>query len=174
MKTTKKPPTPTRKRSIKPKPKQPRVKKGVRPKTIKKPKLKPKSKPKRRPSVKRGKTKKVIKKRKPVKKRPAKKPIKKADEQLPEDVKWLEDDPHDEILSRFIYDPRGKQVGETIGVEGKQLIVKNREKFYSIPLNSIHEKNSELVLRKKVNWVKAEKKGEKWRKKALDVIKPKK
>ena len=170
MKTTKKPPTPTRKRSIKTKPKPPRAKKGVRPKIVKKPKPKPKLKP----SVKRGKAKKVVKKRRPVKKRPSKKPIKKADEQLPEDVKWLEDDPHDEILSRFIYDPKGKQVGETIGVEGKQLIVKNREKFYSIPLISIHEKNSELVLRKKVNWVKAEKKGEKWRKKALDVIKPKK
>jgi hypothetical protein len=170
MKTTKKSPTSTHKRSIKTKPKPPRVKKGVKPKTVKK--TKPGSK--RRPSVKRGKAKKVVKKRRPVKKRPSKKPIKKADEQLPEDVKWLEDDPHDEILSRFIYDPRGKQVGETIGVEGKQLIVKNREKFYSIPLNSIHEKKSELVLRKKVNWAKAEKKGEKWRKKALDVIKPKK
>ena len=109
-----------------------------------------------------------------VKRRPVKKTTKKTEEQLPEDVKWLEDDPHDEILSRFIFNSKGEQVGETIGVEGKQLIVKNREKFYSIPFNSIHEKNDELVLKKKVNWERAEKKGEKWRKKALDLIKPKK
>jgi hypothetical protein len=130
--------------------------------------------PRRRPSTKIGKKKKVIKKRKIVRRSLRKKSSKKEDEQLPEDVKWLEDDPHDEILSRFIFNPKGTQLGETIGVEGKQLIVKNREKFYSIPLNSIKDRNDELILVKKVDWNKAEKKGEKWRKKALDVIKPKK
>jgi hypothetical protein len=130
--------------------------------------------PRRTPSTKIGKKKKVVKKRKIVRRPLRKKGRKKEDEQLPEDVKWLEDDPHDEILSRFIFNSKGTQMGETIGVEGKQLIIKNREKFYSIPLNSIKEKNDELTLVKKINWKRAEKKGEKWRKKALDVIKPKK
>jgi hypothetical protein len=156
------------KRSLKTKQKPARVKKDGRSKTGKI------TVPKRKPSTKVTRKKKVIRKRKIVKKTAGRKGIKKDEEKLPEDVKWLEDDPHDEILSRFIFDPKGSQVGETIGVEGKQLILKDHEKFYSIPLNSIKERNDELILVKKVDWNKAEKKGEKWRKKALDVIKPKK
>jgi hypothetical protein len=154
--------------TVKSKQKSARVRKGIKAKFVKK------TTSKRQPSAKLVKKKKVAKKRKVVKKASKKKAMKKGEEHLPEDVKWLEDDPHDEILSRFIYNSKGAQVGETIGVEGKQLILKNREKFYSIPLNFIHEKNNELVLKKNVNWDNAEKKGEKWRKKSLDVIKRKK
>jgi hypothetical protein len=54
------------------------------------------------------------------------------------------------------------------------IILKNKLKFYSIPLRFVKEKDDKLVLRKRVDWARAEKLGEIWRKNALDVIPSKK
>ncbi len=173
MKTVPKKPKIKGRKPSKVKSKRPQPKKVATPRVV--PRIKPTKKRSPKPTVKKGKVKKGGRKKRAIKRRAAKKvPIKAEEETLPEEIRWLEEDPHDNILSRFILDRKGKQIGESIGVEGNQLIVKDRKKFFSIPLKSVQEKDNELLLKRKVNWAVAEKKGEKWRKHALDVIKPKK
>jgi hypothetical protein len=92
----------------------------------------------------------------------------------PVELKWVEEDPRDHLLSRFIYDSKNKVIGESIGVEGKQLIMKSGKYFYSIPLKKIHEKENDLTLKGKVNRQQARKLGEAWRKRTLDPLYQKK
>ena len=92
----------------------------------------------------------------------------------PTDLKWVEDDPKDHLLSRFIYDKDGKVIGESIGVEGRQLIMKSGKKFYSVPLRNIKEGENELTVKGRINKARARKVGEVWRKKALDPLYQKK
>jgi hypothetical protein len=91
--------------------------------------------------------------------------------EIPDNLKWLQEDPHELLLSRFVETPKGTKLGESIGIDKSRLILKNKLKFYSIPMTSIKEKGDKLVLRRKVNWKLAVKLGERWRKKTLDVIK---
>jgi hypothetical protein len=106
-----------------------------------------------------------------VKRRPATgKTDKASKEKIPDEVKWMQEDPQDQLLSRFVETPKGTRVGESIGIEKKRIILKNKLKFYSIPLKYVKEKDDVLILRRKVNWSVAEKLGEAWRKNALDVI----
>ena len=92
--------------------------------------------------------------------------------EMPDELRWIHEDPHELLLSRFIETPKGTKLGESIGIEKKSLILKNKSNFYSVPLNSIKEKGDKLILRKKIDWKKAAKIGEAWRRRTLDVIKP--
>jgi hypothetical protein len=92
------------------------------------------------------------------------------DEGVPENLKWLTEDPQEALLSRFVETPKGTKLGESIGIDKSRLILKNKLKFYSIPLNSVKEKGDILVLVRKVNWKLAAKLGENWRKRTLDVL----
>ena len=124
-------------------------------------KLKPKA-------IKSGSKKKLVKRSK-LKTKPTQKKVQKEDE-IPDEVKWLQEDPQDQLLSRFVETPKGTVVGESIGIEKSKIILKNKLKFYVIPLKYVKEKDDKLVLRRKVNWDNASKLGERWRKQALDVI----
>jgi len=135
---------------------------------IKRKKAKPKIKGVGRTRPKETSKKKLVKKTR-LKKRRIIAKSKKADE-VPNEVKWMQEDPHDQLLSRFIETPKGTRVGESIGIEKSRIILKNKLKFYSIPLNYVKEKDDKLVLRRKVDWIHAAKLGELWRKNALDVI----
>lgn len=112
--------------------------------------------------------KKLVKKTR-LKKRKIAAKSKRTDE-VPNEVKWMQEDPQDQLLSRFVETPKGTRVGESIGIEKSKIILKNKLKFYSIPLNYVKEKDDKLVLRRKVDWTRAAKLGELWRKNALDVI----
>ena len=83
---------------------------------------------------------------------------------------WTED-PRDELLSRFIKDEEGNDLGESIGVEGQEMIMKQGAKFFIIPMNHIRQKTDHLEFHGKINWKAAEIKGERWRKRSLDIIK---
>ena len=64
----------------------------------------------------------------------------------------------------------GETRGETIGFEGKNLILKKEDDFFKFPISYVEPVDDHLVLKKKVNWKKAGKQGEKWRKKELDPL----
>jgi len=101
------------------------------------------------------------------------KPIPKEQErinEIPDELNWIKEDPHELLLSRFVETPKGTKLGESIGIYRKRIILKNKLNFYSIPLDSIREKGAKLVLRRKVDWKKAAKLGEIWRKNTLDII----
>jgi hypothetical protein len=76
----------------------------------------------------------------------------------------------DEYLSRFVKDGGGSILGETIGFEGKDLILKKDDDFFRIPIRSVELEADFLRLIKDVNWKKAAKDGEKWRKRELDPL----
>jgi hypothetical protein len=76
----------------------------------------------------------------------------------------------DEYLSRFVKDSKNAVKGETIGFEGKDLILKKDDDFFRVPMISVQLEGDFLRLVKDVNWKKAEKGGEKWRKRELDPL----
>lgn len=76
----------------------------------------------------------------------------------------------DEYLSRFVKDKKDKIRGETIGFEGKDLIIKKENSFYKVPISSVELVEDVLNLRKRIDWKKAKIQGEKWRKKELDPL----
>jgi hypothetical protein len=133
-------------------------------------KSKQKSKQSKEKNIKKIPKKKLVRKPKSkLKKQTTTVKTKKANE-VPDEVKWMEEDPHDQLLSRFVETPKGTVVGESIGIEKTRIILKNKLKFYSIPLKYVKEKDDILILQRRVNWTRAEKLGEVWRKAALDII----
>jgi len=80
------------------------------------------------------------------------------------------DDPHDEYLSLFVRDEKGKARGETIGVEGTDLVLKDGGDFYKIPLSSVKMDGKYLTIVKYVNWKISRSLGEKWKEKELDPL----
>ena len=114
-------------------------------------------------------TKKKLVKRSKLKKQPDATPPKKEDG-VPDELRWMQEDPQDQLLSRFVETPKGTRVGESIGIEKKKMILKFKSNFYVIPLNYIKEKDDKLVLLRKVNWERAGKLGEIWRRNALDPL----
>ena len=103
-----------------------------------------------------------------------KKQVKRTETSTMEDLKWVEEDPKDHLLSLFIKDAHGKVIGESIGVEGRYIIMKSGLKFYSIPLKNVVEGEMELILKGRINRPRARKLGEQWRKRALDPLYQKK
>lgn len=89
---------------------------------------------------------------------------------IPSQLEWIQEDPQELLLSRFIETPKGKRLGESIGIDKTRLIMKKKSKFYSIPLKAIKEKDDVLILVMKVNWKLAAKLGENWRKRTLDLF----
>lgn len=80
------------------------------------------------------------------------------------------DDPKDEYLSRFVKDKKDEIKGESIGVEGTMIVLKQGNDFMMIPLASVEIEDNFLRVKKKVNWKTALKKGEKWKKRELDPL----
>lgn len=80
------------------------------------------------------------------------------------------EDPRDEYLSLFVLNRNDEVVGESIGVEGDKIIIKNQDKFYEIPLGSVEIEDKKLRLKANVNWKKAKKAGDKWKTKELDPL----
>lgn len=132
---------PVQKIKSKPTPKQ-KSKKPLKPKPVKKVRIKKRTAP-----------------------APGSKPGKEGE--LPIELQWIREDPKEQLLSRFVESPKGTLLGESIGIDKTKIIIKHKLKFYSIPLKSIKEKDDKLVLTKRVNWERAAKLGELWRKDAL-------
>lgn len=80
------------------------------------------------------------------------------------------DDPKVEFLSRFVKDDNDNIKGESIGVEGKDIVLKEGNTFMIVPLASLSLEDGILRIKKKINWKSAKKKGEKWKKKELDPL----
>lgn len=94
-----------------------------------------------------------------------KKPAKKT-EAVPESA----DDFEDEILSRFLVDKKDNILGESIGIDGTNLIIKHKNKFYLIPRKAVKLVGKKLILKQNVDWVAALAKGKGWKKEELDPL----
>ena len=80
------------------------------------------------------------------------------------------EDPKDEYLSLFVKDGHDKVKGETIGVEGKEIVLKDGGVFLKVPLDALKLEDRILRIVKKIDWKKAKKKGQKWKDKELDPL----
>jgi hypothetical protein len=76
----------------------------------------------------------------------------------------------DFLLSRFLVDKNDNILGESIGFEGLNVVIKHKDKFYLIPRAAIKLKGGKLILIKNVDWVAAKAMGEGWRKQELDPL----
>jgi hypothetical protein len=80
------------------------------------------------------------------------------------------EDPRDEFLSLFVKDSDDEVRGETIGVEGKEIVMKNGSHFLKVPMDSLRLEENILRVVKRIDWKKARKKGERWKKRELDPL----
>lgn len=76
----------------------------------------------------------------------------------------------DDHLSIHVRDEDGNSKGETIGFDGNSIIIKAGDDFLKISLKLLEKQEDHLKIIGKVNWKKAKKEGEKWRKKELDPL----
>ena len=76
----------------------------------------------------------------------------------------------DFLLSRFLVDKNDNILGESIGFEGPNMVIKHKDKFYIIPRVAIKLKGGKLTLVRHVDWVAAKAMGEGWRKQELDPL----
>jgi hypothetical protein len=73
-----------------------------------------------------------------------------------------------ELLSRFVRDADGEEVGETMTVTEDEVVVKQDGEFFAVDPQAIIEKNGNLVLDPNVDWDEARERGEAWREANLD------
>lgn len=76
------------------------------------------------------------------------------------------EDMYESLIPCFVINKNGEKIGETIGMDGKRIIIKKMEAFYSVPLSKINEKSDKLVV-DDVDWKEAKILGERWRKKSF-------
>ncbi|OYT45353.1 hypothetical protein B6U90_03495 [Thermoplasmatales archaeon ex4484_6] len=82
----------------------------------------------------------------------------------------ITEDPMDEYLSLFVHDDSDRVMGESIGVEGKDIIIKKGGEFFRVPLSSLELEERILRVVKRIDWKKAKKKGDKWKSIELDPL----
>ncbi len=76
----------------------------------------------------------------------------------------------DHLLLRFVHDASGERKGETVAVEGDQVIVKNQEAFFQVPANQLEESGAGLKIAGDLDWDAARRAGEAWRERSHKVI----
>jgi len=73
-----------------------------------------------------------------------------------------------ELLSRFVLDSEGDQVGETMTVTEDEVVLKQEDGFLAVDPDAVIEKDGNLLLDPNVDWEEAEQRGESWRESNLD------
>ncbi|MFO8050284.1 MAG: DUF5749 family beta-barrel protein [Thermoplasmatota archaeon] len=76
----------------------------------------------------------------------------------------------DDHLSLHVREKNGKSRGETISFDGNSIIIKDGDDFLKVPFSKLEKKDEHIEVTKKVNWKKAKKEGERWRKDELDPL----
>ena len=78
-----------------------------------------------------------------------------------------EESKKDALLCRFVFDGAGKQMGESISMDGDIIILKSGTTYLGVPIKHIEEDGKKLIVKGLVNLDKAIKMGEKWQKKSF-------
>ena len=81
-------------------------------------------------------------------------------------MKKEQEDIHESLIPCFVVNKNNERIGETIGMDGKRIIIKNKEVFYSVLLSKLNKKFDKLVI-DAVDWEEAKVLGERWRKKSF-------
>lgn len=81
-----------------------------------------------------------------------------------------QDSPGDGLLLRFVEDEGGRRVGETVAVEGADLVLKDAQGFLVVPITGVEENGPGLRLRGALDEAQARAKGNAWREKSHKLI----
>ncbi|MDX1612335.1 MAG: DUF5749 family beta-barrel protein, partial [Candidatus Thermoplasmatota archaeon] len=74
------------------------------------------------------------------------------------------------LLSRFVLNASGDTVGETMALEGDQVILKTDEGFASVSLEDIIEKDGMLLVDANIDWDAAREAGQAWKQASTDEM----
>lgn len=88
--------------------------------------------------------------------------IKKIKDEINEDYNGL--------LCKFVITGTGKKIGESVSIDNDIIIIKSGKKFLGVPLKHIEDKEKILLVKGLIDFDKAYKMGEKWRKKSFSTI----
>jgi hypothetical protein len=77
-----------------------------------------------------------------------------------------------DVLSRFVENADGERVGETVGMDGRFVIVKGRDpvRFHAIPRDALVLQGETFKVDRAVDWPAAATAGEAWREKQHRVV----
>ena len=81
-----------------------------------------------------------------------------------------QENPGDRLVLKFVEDPSGQRVGETVAVEGDELIIKDAQGFLAVPVASVTEAGEGLKLNAPIDEPAARQRGEAWRERHHKVI----
>jgi hypothetical protein len=73
-----------------------------------------------------------------------------------------------ELISRFVHDLEGEQLGETMTIDDGEVILKRDDGFYSVPPDAVIEKSDTLLADPNIDWDDARDAGEAWEEANLD------
>lgn len=73
-----------------------------------------------------------------------------------------------ELISRFVIDTEGNQLGETLTVTEGEVVLKREDGFYAVPPDAILEKSGTLLADGNIDWDEAKDAGERWEEENLD------
>lgn len=73
-----------------------------------------------------------------------------------------------ELISRFVHDTDGEQLGETMTIDDGEVILKRDGDFFSVPPDAIIEKSGTLLADANIDWDEAREAGEAWEDENLD------
>lgn len=81
------------------------------------------------------------------------------------------DDSHaEDLLLRFVVDASGQRRGETVALEGDQVVVKTPEGFLLVGRHQLHSEGATLLLAEDLDWGAARQAGEAWRQRSHKEI----
>lgn len=78
--------------------------------------------------------------------------------------------PHERLLLRFVDDPSGRRVGETMAVDGDDLVVKDASGFLVVAAADVEENGPGLRLKTPLDETEARRKGDAWKERSHKVI----
>lgn len=74
------------------------------------------------------------------------------------------------LLLRFVHDETGQRKGETVAVDGDNIIVKTPDGFASVPAAQLVDEGGNLKVAGAVDWDAARRVGEEWRSRSYKEI----
>ena len=80
------------------------------------------------------------------------------------------DQEYNNLLCRFVTDGTGRKIGESVSLYEDIIIIKSDDNFLGVPLKHIEEDGKTILVKGLVDFDKAYKMGEKWRKKSFREI----
>lgn len=82
----------------------------------------------------------------------------------------VQESPHEAMLLKFVEDPSGRRIGESVAVEDDEMIIKDAQGFLAVPVANVSPSGDGLKLSAPLDEAGARVRGEAWRERHHKVI----